>query len=234
MIVVTGSTQGLGAAIARRAAALGAAGSWSPAATASAARPSATSCRATLFAADLAEDEAWRGDRPRAERFGRARRARQRGRPEHPRHARRHQRRAVGPAVRGQRARAVRADAGGRAAMRRAGRGGSIVNIITMASHGGAPELTALRGLQGRAGHADPQRRPPAAAGPDPRQRAQHRLDRHRGRARRADRRGRGRRTGWPRPTRAPRSAGCCGPTRTSRRWSPTCSATRRGWSPAR
>ena len=90
-------------------------------------------------------------DRRRLRRALRApRRPRQRRRAEQPRHPRRHERRAVGPAVRRQRARAVPADAGGRAAHARDGRGGSVVNVITMASHGGEPVSSPTRPRRAR------------------------------------------------------------------------------------
>ena len=68
--------------------------------------------------------------------------------------------------------------------MRRGGDGGSIVNIITMASHGGEPVLTAYVELEGSAGDPHQERRLPAPARPHPGQRPQHRLDRDRGRGR--------------------------------------------------
>ena len=67
--------------------------------------------------------------------------------------------------------------------MRRSG-GGSVVNIITMASHGGEPVLTRLLQLEGRARDRSPERRLPVAARSHPRQRTEHRLDRDRGRGR--------------------------------------------------
>ena len=112
VIVVTGSTQGLGAAIARRRAALGASlvitGRDRERGEAVAAE-----LDGTFVAADLTDPDGMprimRGCRPR-------RRARQRRRAQHARHARRHERRALGPAVRDQRPRAVPAHAGGGAA----------------------------------------------------------------------------------------------------------------------
>ena len=110
VVVVTGSTQGLGAAIARRAAALGAAGivvcgrDRRARRGASAASWPRSAARPCSCAADLAERGRLPRDRPRVRGALRPpRRAGQRGRPEQPRHARRHQRRAVGPALRRQR-----------------------------------------------------------------------------------------------------------------------------------
>ena len=106
--------------------------------------------------------------------------------------------------------------------MRRAGGGGSIVNIITMASHGGEPVLTgyaaskaALATLTRNAGYQ-------LRAGPHPRQRPEHRLDGDRGRARGAGGRGPARRLAGRGGRRPPARAACCAPT-TSPRWSPTC-----------
>ena len=65
--------------------------------------------------------------------------------------------------------------------------GGSIVNIITMASHGGEPVLTGYAASKGALATLTRNAGLRAAAAPDPRQRAQHRLDGDRGRARRAD-----------------------------------------------
>ena len=60
------------------------------------------------------------------------------------------------------------------------GTAGSIVNIISIAEHGGQGVPRAVRGGQGRAGRPDPQRRLRAPVGPHPHQRPQHRLDRKR------------------------------------------------------
>ncbi len=58
---------------------------------------------------------------------------------------------------------------------------GSIVNVITMSSHGGQPFLAPYVAAKAGPGGPHPQRRPRTPVGPDPRQRRQHRLDRDRG-----------------------------------------------------
>jgi NAD(P)-dependent dehydrogenase (short-subunit alcohol dehydrogenase family) len=65
--------------------------------------------------------------------------------------------------------------------MRREGSQGSIVNIITMGSYGGPPELIGVLLVKGRAGHPDKERRLSTAAGSHSSQRHQYRLDRNRG-----------------------------------------------------
>jgi NAD(P)-dependent dehydrogenase (short-subunit alcohol dehydrogenase family) len=163
VVVVTGSTQGLGAAIARRAAALGAAGlviCGRDAARGQAVRAELET-EAIFVAADLADPASARAIVGACdERFGRVDGLVN----------------AAGLSTRGtlddtsaelwDRLFAVNARAPfllmQRAArvMRREGRGGSVVNIITMASHGGEPELTgyaaskaALAVLTKSAGH---------------------------------------------------------------------------------
>jgi NAD(P)-dependent dehydrogenase (short-subunit alcohol dehydrogenase family) len=163
VLIVTGSTQGLGAAIARRAADLGAAGvvvCGRDRERGEAVRDE-LSCDAVFVEADLARPEPC-AEIVRAceERFGRVDGLVN----------------AAGLSTRGtlddttvelwDRLFAVNVRAPfvlmQRAArlMRRAGRGGSIVNIITMASHGGTPDLTgysaskgALAALTRNAGH---------------------------------------------------------------------------------
>jgi NAD(P)-dependent dehydrogenase (short-subunit alcohol dehydrogenase family) len=146
VIVVTGSTQGLGAAIARRAAALGAGGivvTGRDRERGESVRES-LGCEAVFVPAAL-EDEAQVREIVRAgeERFGRLDGLVN----------------AAGISTRGtlddtsvelwDRLFAVNVRAPfllmqeAARAMRRAGRGGSIVNVITMSSHGGTPELTA-------------------------------------------------------------------------------------------
>jgi NAD(P)-dependent dehydrogenase (short-subunit alcohol dehydrogenase family) len=166
VVVVTGSTQGLGAAIAERCAALGAAGivvHGRDAARGEAvrARLAAAGAEAVFVAADLADPVAC----PEiigacAERFGRLDGLVN----------------AAGLSTRGtlddtsvelwDRLFAINARAPfqlmqhGARLMRRSGRGGSVVNVITMASHGGEPVLTgyaaskaALATLTRNAGH---------------------------------------------------------------------------------
>jgi NAD(P)-dependent dehydrogenase (short-subunit alcohol dehydrogenase family) len=146
VVVVTGSTQGLGAAIARRAAALGAAGVMvcgRDRERGEAVRD-ALGCDALFVAADLADVEQCRTVvRACEERFGRLDGLVN----------------AAGLSTRGtlddtpaelwDRLFAINARAPfllmqeAARVMRRTGAGGSIVNIITMASHGGEPALTA-------------------------------------------------------------------------------------------
>ena len=170
IVVVTGATQGLGAAIARRAARLGAAGIVSCGRDAT--RGAAVRAELVGLGADAVFVRAtWRDpsacravDRGVRRALRPARRPRQRRRPEHARHAGRHERRAVGSAVRGERARPVRAHAGGgadhapRAPRRQRGQH----------HHDGQPRRRAgadgLLGLQGGARDAHAQRRLPAAA----------------------------------------------------------------------
>ena len=197
VVVVTGATQGLGAAIARRAAALGAArrrhrprprarrGGRAPSSDAARSSPVELAGRRTRCQAVIAGRR--RALRP-------PRRARQRRRAEHPR------RRSTTPASScgtgcspSTPARRSCSPSAAARVMRRTG-GGSVVNIITMASHGGEPALMAYSASKGALATLHPQRRLLAAAGPHPRQRPEHRLDRDRGRARRADRRPGGRR----------------------------------------
>jgi NAD(P)-dependent dehydrogenase (short-subunit alcohol dehydrogenase family) len=155
VIVVTGSTQGLGAAIARRAARLGAAGvvvSGRHRERGEAVRDelAALGCEAIFVAADLASVEDCRAIVAACdERF-----ARLDGLVN-----------AAGLSTRGtlddtsvelwDRLFAVNARApflliqGAARVMRRGGRGGSVVNVITMASHGGEPVLTAYSASKG-------------------------------------------------------------------------------------
>jgi NAD(P)-dependent dehydrogenase (short-subunit alcohol dehydrogenase family) len=148
VIVITGSTQGLGAAIARRAVALGAAGivvCGRDRARGAAVRDelAALGCEALFVAADLADAQACRDViRACSERFGCLDGLVN----------------AAGLSSRGtlddtsaelwDRLFAVNARAPfllmqeAARVMRRAGRGGSVVNVITMASHGGEPVLT--------------------------------------------------------------------------------------------
>jgi NAD(P)-dependent dehydrogenase (short-subunit alcohol dehydrogenase family) len=150
VVVVTGATQGLGAAIARRAAALGAAGVVVCGRDAARGEAVAEELGGLFVAADLAD--------PRAgeiivgvcdERFGRLDGLVN----------------AAGLSTRGtlddtsvevwDRLFAVNARAPfllmqhAARVMRREGRGGSVVNIITMASHGGEPALTAYSASKG-------------------------------------------------------------------------------------
>jgi NAD(P)-dependent dehydrogenase (short-subunit alcohol dehydrogenase family) len=150
VLVVTGGTQGLGAAIARRAAALGAAGIVVVGRDEARGEPVAEELGATFVRADLANADACVAVIDACEaRFGRLDGLVN----------------AAGLSTRGtlddtsvelwDRLFAVNARAPfllmQRAArlMRRGGRGGSIVNIITMASHGGEPALTAYAASKG-------------------------------------------------------------------------------------
>ena len=121
----------------------------------------------------------------------------------------------------------------GRAAARRARSSTS----SRSSEHGGQPLPRAVRRREGRPRRADPQRRARAPLGPDPDQRPEHRLDRHRGRgrhpARIPRRRRRLARAGRPRPcrwassarsTRSPTSSCSCCPTAAA--WSPARSST--------
>jgi NAD(P)-dependent dehydrogenase (short-subunit alcohol dehydrogenase family) len=148
VVVVTGSTQGLGAAIARRAALLGAeaivvTGRDRGRGEAVRDELGELGCEALFVAADLADEAQCRGIvRACDERFGRVDGLVN----------------AAGLSARGtlddttaelwDRLFAINARAPfllmqeAARVMRRAGRGGSIVNIITMASHGGEPVLT--------------------------------------------------------------------------------------------
>ena len=64
--------------------------------------------------------------------------------------------------------------------MKRRGEPGSIVNVISIDSHGGQSFLAPVCRGEGRAGRADEERRPRPPLGPDPDQRAQHGLVGHR------------------------------------------------------
>jgi len=151
-LVVTGSTQGLGAAIARRAAALGAAGIvvCGRDRERGEAVVGSLPCDAVFVAADLAVVEDCRRVVAACdERFGRldglvnAAGLSTRGTLEDTSVALWDRLFAVNvraPFVLTQEAARV---------MRRGGRGGSVVNIITMASHGGAPELLAYASSKG-------------------------------------------------------------------------------------
>jgi NAD(P)-dependent dehydrogenase (short-subunit alcohol dehydrogenase family) len=145
VLVVTGATQGLGAAIARRSAALGATGiviCGRDRARGEAVRE-ALGCEAIFVAADLVDAEQCRAVvRACDERFGRldglvnAAGLSSRGTLEDTSAElwdRLFAVNARAPFVLTQEAARV---------MRRTGRGGSVVNIITMASHGGEPALT--------------------------------------------------------------------------------------------
>jgi NAD(P)-dependent dehydrogenase (short-subunit alcohol dehydrogenase family) len=152
VLVVTGSTQGLGAAIARRAAALGAAGLVVCGRDRARGEAVAASlgCEAEFVAADLAGvEDCRRIVRACDERFGRLDGLVN----------------AAGLSTRGTledtsvelwdrlfavnvRAPFVLTQEAARV-MRRGGRGGAVVNIITMASHGGAPELLAYASSKG-------------------------------------------------------------------------------------
>ena len=156
VIVVTGATQGLGAAIARRAHGLGA-----QVAVCGRNRERGEAIAAELdglFVAGRARPTPTgdRGDHPGRRRALRPhRRARERRRALHARHARRHDGRAVGPPVRGQRAGAVPAHPGGGAGdaphRRRQRR---------EHHHDVQPRRPAradgVRGVEGRAGDASP------------------------------------------------------------------------------
>ena len=65
---------------------------------------------------------------------------------------------------------------------------GAIANIGTIVAYGGPPFLIAVLGLQGRPDDPDPRARQRAQARSHPDQHAEHRLDQHAARARRADR----------------------------------------------
>jgi NAD(P)-dependent dehydrogenase (short-subunit alcohol dehydrogenase family) len=144
VIVVTGATQGLGAAIARRAAALGAAGLVVVGRDRERGEAVAAELDALFVAADLATLDGALSVVPACEeRFGRLDGLVN----------------AAGLSTRGtlddttpelwDRLFAINARApfllmqGAARLMRRGGRGGSVVNIVTMASHGGEPALTA-------------------------------------------------------------------------------------------
>jgi NAD(P)-dependent dehydrogenase (short-subunit alcohol dehydrogenase family) len=145
VIVVTGSTQGLGAAIARRCAALGAAGlvvTGRDAERGEAVRDS-LGCEAVFVRAELSDEAQVREIVRAAERFGRLDGLVN----------------AAGLSTRGtlddtsaelwDRLFAVNVRAPflliqeAVRVMRRSGRGGAVVNVITMSSHGGTPDLMA-------------------------------------------------------------------------------------------
>jgi NAD(P)-dependent dehydrogenase (short-subunit alcohol dehydrogenase family) len=150
VLVVTGGTQGLGAAIARRAAELGAAGIVICGRDRARGEAVAEELGALFVPADLAEPDACVAVIAACdERFGRLDGLVN----------------AAGLSTRGtlddtsvelwDRLFAVNARAPfllmqhGTRLMRRGGRGGSVVNIITMASHGGSPDLTAYSASKG-------------------------------------------------------------------------------------
>ena len=116
--------------------------------------------------------------------------------------------------------------------MKQRGEPGSIVNVISIDSHGGQSFLAPVRRGEGRAGRADQERRPRPPLGPDPDQRPEHGLVGHRrggpdpARSRPRDVRAQGaaatgrQRPGPPcrwansaRPTRSPTSSSSCCPT---------------------
>jgi NAD(P)-dependent dehydrogenase (short-subunit alcohol dehydrogenase family) len=155
VIAVTGGTQGLGAAVAGRAAALGAAGivvcgRHEERGAAARDRLAAAGCEAAFVAADLADPDACRAVVAECDaRFGRLDGLVN----------------AAGLSSRGTlddtsvelwdrlfavnvRAPFVLMQEAARL-MRRAGQGGSVVNVITMASHGGEPALTGYSASKG-------------------------------------------------------------------------------------
>ena len=189
VVLVSGGTQGLGAGIARAAAREGAtlviAGRNAEHGEQVVAELTAAGAQACYVQADITDvAQAVAAvettvEPARADRLtGQLRRA------DHPRHPAGHHRGAVRPAHRGQPQGPVLPDAGGRRRHEEAWRPRNDRQHHLHRLPRRAVVPRAVRRGQGRPGRADPQRRPRAPLGPDPDQRAEHRLVGHRRRER--------------------------------------------------